>query len=226
METFDIQADLQFLLGITDEEGTSVQPGVFEWMDNNINPDNVIDASTYDVDTDLNGVPANLIVQEAYSNTSGEYVDDAWDMVLWDHSTRAQWNQIDNNSGVRQSSQWLDLGSDAQNVGQSLVNDAVVIPEKMGLTTAPGADDSLSFDIPFPDDTMYLVPDHGGDFFQTYEQPEPTLVQEPIRKNGGKIEYEYYWRGGQAYGFGTQRVDQYDYTAKDLVRIDNVSSLF
>jgi len=226
MEMFDIQADLQFLEGITDEEGNTVQQGVFSWLDANIDSNNVIDASTLDVSSDLNGVPANIVVQEAYSRTSGEYVDDAWDMVLWDHQTRANWNQIDNNSGVRQSSQWLDLDSDVQGVGNSLVNDAVLIPDKIGLNTAPDATDSLQFDISFPDDSMYLIPDHGGDFFQMYEQPEPTLVQEPLRKNGAKVEYEYYWRGGQAFGFGSNQTDQYDNTAKDVVRIDNVSSLF
>lgn len=222
MESFDIQADLQLLLGITDEEGNTVQPDIFSWLDNNMPSSNVIDASasTYDV-------PANIVVQEAYSKTTGEYADDGWDMVLWDHSTRAQWNQIDNNSGVKQASQWLDLGSDAQGVGQSIVNDSVLIPDSTGLRTAPDQPSSLQFDITtFPSDTMYLIPDHGGDFFQLYEQPEPTLVQDPIRKEGGKRRWEYYWRGGQAYSFGTHQTDEGTNKAKDVVRIDNVSSLF
>lgn len=225
-ETFDIQADLQFLKGVADEQGNAVQPGLFDWLDSNIPSDNVLDASTYDVSADLNGVPANIVVQEAYSGTSGEYVEDAWDYVMWDHGVRANWNQIDNNSGVRQASQFLDLGSDAQGVGNSLVNDAVLIPDQMGLPTAPDADDTLRFDIPFPNDTMYLIPDHGGDFWELYEQPEPTLVQEPLRKSGAKIEYEYFWRAGQAYGFNAHNLDNESSKAKDVVRIDNVSSLF
>jgi hypothetical protein len=224
MEQFDIQADLQFLLGITDEEGNTVQPDIFTWLDNNIPAGNVIDGSakTYDV-------PANAIVREAYSKTSGEYADDGWDFAIWDHSTRALWNEIDNNSGVMQASQWLDLGSDAQNVGQSLVNDTVLMPDSIGLRTPPDQPDSLQFDIStMPSDTMYLIPDHGGDFFEMYEQPEPTLIDEPIRKNGGKLEYEYYWRAGHAFGFGSHRTDDGagGDIARDVVRIDNVSDLF
>lgn len=221
-ETFDIQADLQFLLGITDEEGNQVQPDVFTWLDNNIDANNVIDASTLSLD-----VPANVVVQEAYSKTGGDYADDGWEMVLWDHQTRANWNTIDNNNGVAQKSHWLDLGSDAQGVGQSIVNDSVLIPDTVGLPTAPDQPDNLQFDITtFPSDTMYLIPDHGGDFFEMFEQPEPTLIQDPIRKNGGRLEYEYYWRAGQAFSFGSHRNDHTDVEAADVVRIDNVSSLF
>lgn len=226
METFDIQADLQFLNGITDEAGNTVQPGLFSWLDANIPSENVYDASTYDVSADLNGHQANLIVQEAYSNTSGEYADDSWDHVIWDHTSRAQWNQIDNNSGVSQASQWLDLGSDAANVGQSLVGDQVLIPNTIGLPTAPDQPDSLQFDVNFPSDTMYLIPDHGGDFYEMFEQPEPSLIDEPIRKNGGRQEYEYYWRAGQAFGFNAHDLDNETDKAKDVVRIDNVSAMF
>lgn len=224
MEQFDIQADLQFLLGITDEEGNTVKPDVFTWLDNHIPSGNVIDASanTYDV-------PANVVVRDAYQQTTGEYADDGWDFVLWDHQTRALWNEIDNNSGVRQASQWLDLENDAQGVGQSIVGDQVLIPDSIGLRTPPDQPDSLQFDIStFPDNSMYLIPDHGGDFFEMYEQPEPTLIDDPIRKNGGKVEYEYYWRAGHAFGFGSHRTDDGAGSdiARDVVRIDNVSSLF
>lgn len=233
MEMFDIQADLQFLTGITDEEGNTVQPGVFEWIDSNIDSGNVIDAGSWQ-SSNSGSPPANVVVSEAYSKTTGEYADDSWDFVMWKHNVRAQWNRIDNNSGVSQQSQWLDLGSDAQGVGQSLVNDVVLIPENIGLRTAPDAADTLRFPINFPtasngsdDDVMYLVPDHGGDFFQMYEQPEPTLIGDPIRKEGGKQRYEYYWRAGQAFGFGSHRNDDGtgDGTPEDLVKIENISGL-
>lgn len=226
METFDIQADLQFLNGIADEAGNVVQPGIFSWLDNNIADDNVYDGEQIDVENDLNGHQANLIVQDAYSKTSGEYVDSSWDHVIWDHQARAMWNQIDNNSGVSQASQWLDLGSDNANVGQSLVGDNVLIPDQIGLPTAPDQPDTLQFDVDFPDDTMYLIPDHGGDFYEMFEQPEPSLIDEPIRKNGGKQEFEYYWRGGQAFGFNAHNLNDVEATAQDVVKIENVSALF
>lgn len=221
MEMFDIQADLQFLTGITDEEGNAVKPGVFDWLDANIPTSNVIDASasTYDV-------PANIVVEEAYAKTTGEYADDGFDQVLWDHPTRAKWNRIDNNNGVKQASQWLDLGSDAAGVGQSIVNDATLIPDNIGLRTSPDSTDTLQFGTGFPSDTMYLIPDHGGDFYEMYEHPEPTLIQDPIRAEGGKRKYEYYWRAGHSYGFNAHNLDDDSSKAVDAVRIDNVSSLF
>ncbi len=224
MEQFDIQADLQTLLGITDENGNELKPDIFSWLDNHIPSENIIDASSLSLD-----VPANAIVSEAYSKTTGEYADDGWDFVIWDHQTRALWNQIDNNSGVRQASQWLSLENDQAGVGQSIVNDSVLIPDSIGLRTPPDQPDSLQFDITtMPSDSMYLIPDHGGDFFESYEQPEPTLIEDPIRKNGGRLEYEYYWRAGHAFGFGSHRTDDGsgDSIARDAVRIDNVSSLF
>lgn len=233
MEMFDIQADLQFLTGITDEEGNSVQPSLFSWLDNNMDANNIIDAGTWQTNNS-SSLPANVIVSEAYSKTTGEYADDGWDMVLWKHNVRALWNRIDNNSGVAQKSQWLDLQSDNAGVGDSLVNDAILIPDNIGLRTAPDANDTLRFPINFPtasagsdDDVMYLVPSHGGDFFEMYEQPEPTLLGDPIQKEGGKQRWEYYWRAGQAFGFGSHKND--DGTgageATDVVKIENVSGL-
>jgi len=232
MELFDIQADIQALNGITDVEGNVVQPGMTTWLDDNIPANNVIDASSGDYDeyrlSGTNGNPANIIISEAYSKTTGEYADDGWDYALWQHDTAALWNAIDNNSGAVQKSLWLDLESDSRGVGSSVVNDAVTIPKKTGLRTAPDQPDSLRFDYTFPDDSMYLIPDHGGDFFENYEQSGPELIDEPIRKNGGKIEYEYYWRAGPAFGFGSHKND--DGTgageALDAVKIENVSSLF
>jgi len=232
MELFDIQADIQALNGVTDVQGNQVQPSLTGWLDNNIPADNVIDASSGDYDEyrlgGTNGNPANIILQTAYSKTTGEYADDGWDYAMWQHDTAALWNAIDNNSGAVQKSLWLDLESDSAGVGQSVVNDAVTIPKKTGLRTAPDQNDSLRFDYTFPDDTMYLIPDHRGDFFENYEQSGPALIDEPIRKNGGKVEYEYYWRAGPAFGFGSHRNDDGsgDGVALDAVKIENVSSLF
>ena len=239
MEMFDIQADLQFLLGITDEEGNQVQPGVFEWLDNNIPSGNVIDASNYTTDYALSngGQPSNIVQRVAYEKTSGIYADDAWDFAMYPHNVRALWNTIDDNSGATIKSQIMDLGDDAANVGQSIVGGEFLIPSQTGLRTAPDASDSLQFDITgnLPtasngddDDVMYLIPDHGGDFFEVYEQPEPTLIEEPIRKNGGALEYEYYWRAGQAFGFGSHQTDDGSGgdVAHDVVKIENVSTLF
>lgn len=238
MEMFDIQADLQFLLGITDEQGNQVQPGVFEWLDDNIPSGNVINAGDYTTSYSIdNGQPANIIQRVAYETTEGIYADDSWDFAMYPHNVRALWNTIDANSGAEIKSQFMDLGDDAQGVGSSIVGGEFLIPSKTGLRTAPDQPDTLSFDITgslptasngADDDVMYLIPDHGGDFFEMYEQPEPTMIQEPIRKNGGQLEYEFYWRAGQAFGFGSHETDDGagGSVAHDVVKIENVSALF
>jgi len=238
MEMFDIQADLQFLLGITDEEGNQVQPGVFEWLDSNIPADNVINAGNYTADYSIsNGQPSNIVQRVAYETTEGIYADDSWDFAMYPHNVRALWNTIDSNSGATLKSQFMDLGDDAQGVGSSIVGGEFLIPSQTGLRTAPDQPDTLTFDITgnLPtaangndDDVMYLIPDHGGDFFEMYEQPEPTMIQEPIRKNGGALEYEFYWRAGQAFGFGSHETDDGagGSVAHDAVKIENVSALF
>lgn len=238
MEMFDIQADLQFLLGVTDENGNGVQKGVFQWLDDNMPADNVINAADYTSEYAIgNGQPSNIIQRVAYGKTTGIYADDGWEMALYPHNVDALWNTIDDNSGANIKSQWMDLGDDARNVGNSFVGNEFKIPSFTGLRTAPDADDVLQFDITgnlptatngADDDVMWLLPNHGGDFFEMYEHPEPTLIQEPIRKNGGQLEYEYYWRAGQAYGFGSHQTDDGagGSVAHDAIKIENVSSLF
>jgi hypothetical protein len=238
MEMFDIQADLQTLLGASDENGNQAQPGVFEWLDDNMPSGNVINAANYTTDYSIdNGQPSNIIQRVAYEKTSGIYADDGWEMAMYPHNVRALWNTIDANSGAQIKSQWMDLGDDAQGVGDSFVGNEFLIPGHTGLRTAPDANDTIQFDITgnLPtadngddDDVMWLVPDHGGDFYENYEHPEPTLIQEPLRKNGGQLEYEYYWRAGTAFGFGSHQTDDgaNGSIAHDVVKIENVSSLF
>jgi len=239
MEMFDIQADLQWLLGITDEDGNQVRPGVFEWLDDNIPSENVINAGDYTSQFGLSngGQPSNIVQRVAYQKTEGIYAEDSWDYVAWPHKVRALWNTIDDNSGVALQSQWLDMNEDAAGVGTSIVGDDFLIPSKTGLRNAPDQAENLQFDITgnlpaasngSDDDVMYLIPDHGGDFFTSYEQPEPTMIQEPIRKNGGQLEYEFYWRAGQAFGLGSHQTDDGagNSIAYDAIKIENVSALF
>jgi len=240
MEMFDIQADLQTLLGITDEEGNLVRRGVFDWLDDNIPADNVINAADFTTDFGLSndGQPSNIVQQTAYGKLEGIYANDGWDQVFMPHNVRSLWNTIDDNSGVSLQSQWLDMNADAAGVGSSVVNDMFLIPNKTGLRTAPDASgDPLRFDIKgalptasngADDDVMYLIPEHDGDFYQSFEQSEPTLIQDPIRKNGGRQEYEYYWRAGHGFGLGTHRIDDGSggQIAYDAIKIENVSQLF
>lgn len=236
MELFDVQADLQFLLGITDEEGNTVQPGVFDWIDSNIAADHVIDASSFDVDADLNGQAANIIVQEAYSRTEGEYIDTTWDMAVAKHPIWSNWNQIDDNSGESLASQWVDIDNSDQFLGVGVEN-TLNYPESHGLRTAPDQPDSLRFDLEFPsrtnsgyssplsdasDDAMYLIPDHGGDFWELYEQPTVDQRDSPIQLEGFRERYEYKWRAGQVFNFGHRNEDN----LYDLIKIENVTSLF
>jgi len=219
LETFDITADLNVMTG------GPLQESIFSWLDSNVPNDNVIDCGSSDFG---GGEPANVIVRDAFEKVTGRYVEDGWDYVIWPQEVRAKWNQIDNNSGVRQTSAWLDLESDAMGVGDSVVGDSVLIPDTVGLRTAPDEPDALQFDIPLGDDEMYLIPDHGGDFFEMYENPEPSLIQDPLRKSGGRLEFEYYWRAGHKLGFGSARTDdgQGGSEAHDAIKLTNVSELF
>jgi hypothetical protein len=228
MEMFDVQADYQFMQGIHDERGNQVQPGVFEYLDANIPASNIIDASSTQY-SNSGEIPANVIVQEAYSKLTGEYANDGWDVAFAKHDVHALWNTIDNNSGVTQKSHWLDLESDSDGVGQSIVNDFIKIPEKIGLRTAPEySAEELRFDVDFPtanngtdDDVMYLIPDHGGDFYELYEQAQPQMSDTPVRKEGLKERHEFYWRAGQTFNLN-HRVDD---VATDAIKIENVSAL-
>lgn len=224
MEVFDIQADLTFLFGLYDDQDNEVIPDVFSWLDGVIPSENVIDCSSFDVaGGDLNGLPANIIKQTAYENVTGEYVLNQWDVAVAKHSVWSDWNQLGTFDGTTGSekSQWdlVQQNNDNANVG---VNRSMKIPESIGLRSPKDMENRLTWDIDtIDDDTMYLIPNHGGDFYELYEQGTPDH-RGPLMKDGFKQRHEYKWRGGVAYGFSHRAKG----LAPDTMRLDNVSSLF
>ncbi|UBF23164.1 hypothetical protein M1M34_gp013 [Haloarcula tailed virus 2] len=235
MELFDIQADLAFLQGLEDRAGNEVFSGVFEWLDNNIEADNVIDCSTFDLSTgDLNGLPANIVLRHAYGKVSGEYVETQWDLAVAKQSVWALWNEVGTNDSNGNRSQWEMIATDdAAGVG---VNRRILVPERIGLRAPTTSAEKLQFDISFPtptsnddaagdiaaaDDVMYLVPNHGGDYYELYEQSGAD-VRGPLMKDGFRERFEYKWRAGvtQGQSFRIEGV------AKDAIKLENVESLF
>lgn len=241
MELFDIQADLAFMLGLSTEADNTVFSGVFEWLDNNIPASNIIDCSQYDPSTgDLQGVPANIVAQKAYSYVTGEYVTDQWDLAVAKHPVWAEWNQLGTFDGATVESQWEMMQADANsdNVG---VNRRIQLPKQIGLRGPSDMEEGLKFPLELPtrtnagynspigdladytddDDVMYLIPRHDGDFYELYEQATPD-TRGPLAKEGFRERWEYKWRGGVVQGQSFKS----DGVAVDAIKLENVTALF
>lgn len=234
MELFDIQADLAFLLGLQDHAGNDIFKGVFQWLDDNIVADNVIDCSDYDLSAgDLNGIPANVVLRVAYGKVTGEYVETTWDLAVAKHEVWALWNEVGTNDYNANQSQWDLMAADSAGVG---VNRRLLVPKQIGLRAAPSQSEKLMFDIDFPtptsaddaageiaaeDDVMYLIPNHGGDFYELREE-STAMTRGPIVKEGFRERFEYKWRAGVIQG----QSFRLDGVAKDAIKLENVESLF
>lgn len=225
---FDLQADVHFLNGVEDgASGTELRKGMLQWLHDNAT--DIIDADSYGVDADLNGVPANIIATEAYGSTTGEYVDEEWNAAIANHDVWSDWNQIGNNDGSGQQSQWDSLANNE--VGVS-VGRRVGLPEQMAIRTAPSLDGNIEIPVEYPDldstdagggkdDVMFLLPDHGGDFVQLYEMGSP--MARDVDKEGFRRRVEYLWRYGQVYDNSFKAESG---TGTDIIKIENVSTLF
>lgn len=241
MELFQKQADFAFLQGLSDETGTNVFKGVFKWLDDNVPSNNIIDCSTFDPSAgDLDGVPANIVLQEAYSKVTGEYVGTSgqWELAVAKHPVWAEWNQVGTFDGAVVQSQWeIMSATDTAGVG---VRERIVLPNKIGFRGPPGGGD-LRRDITFPtrtntgfdsdlsdlsgftddDDVMYLIPEHNGDFFELHEEGTPH--HRMIEKEGFKEKHEYRWRAGVTQGITHKRDSD---IAQDAIKLENVTALF
>lgn len=238
LRLFDVQADYAFLQGLAREDGTTVFKGVFQWLQDNMPSANIIDASSYDPSAgDLQGVPANIVAEVAYDKVSGHYVETTWDVAVAKHPVWAKWNQLGTFDGAVVQSQWDLMQADDNEAGVG-VNRRLLLPDEIGLPTAPSQSGSLTFSIDMPsrvntgytsplsdpnDDVMFLIPNHGGDFYELYEQGSPD-VRGPIEKEGWKERFEYKWRAGVVYGQNSHKRDTN--VALDTIKIENVTALF
>lgn len=242
LRLFDVQADYAFLQGMDREDGTAVFDGVFKWLEDNMPSENFIDCSNYDPSAgDLSGVPANIVLQEAYQKVTGHYVETQWDMAVAKHPVWSEWNQVGTFDGAVLQSQWeIMQATDDADVGVSRRH---LLPNKIGLPTAPSQSGELQFNIDFPartnstydsdigdlsefeddDDVMYLIPNHGGDFYELYEEGTPD-VRGPLEKDGFRERFEYKWRGGVVQGQNMQKRDTD--VALDTIKLENVTALF
>jgi hypothetical protein len=240
---FDVKADYAFLQGLNREDGSTVFKGVFQWLQDNMPSDNIINCADYDPSAgDLQGVPANIITEKAYEKVEGYYVETTWDIAVAKHPVWAPWNQYGTFDGAMVESQW-ELVNAADNDAGVGVMRRMLLPNKVGLPTAPAQSGSLTFDIDMPtrvntsysgpvgsrsnfeddDDVMFLIPDHGGDFYELYEQGSPD-IRGPIEKEGWKERFEYKWRSGVVYGQNGHKRDTD--IARDAIKLENVTALF
>jgi hypothetical protein len=238
LRLFDVQADYAFLQGLDREDGTTVFKGVFQWLQDNMPADNIIDCSSYDPSAgDLQGVPANIVSQVAYGKVTGNYVETTWDLAVAKHEVWSEWNQLGTFDGAMVQSQWDLMQADDNEAGVG-VRRRVLLPDDIGLPSAPGQDGSLTFSIDMPtrqntgysspladasDDAMFLIPQHDGDFYELYEQGSPD-VRGPIEKEGWKERFEYKWRAGVVYGQNGHKRDTN--IAIDTIKLENPTALF
>lgn len=226
LELFDLQADVAFINGLNDHAGNEVMPGVFQWLQDNMDASNIIDCSTYDLDAgDLNGIPANVVLREAYDEISGEYVTTTFDVAVAKHNVWSYWNEIGRADYNVNRSQWEMVQDDGDGVG---VRRRMTLPDSTGLRAPSTMDADLTFDLSFPtanngsdDDVMFLIPQHNGDFYELYEQASPD-VRGPIEKEGWRERWEYKWRAGATFGFSHRAGGN----ATDVIKLENVSTLF
>src|SRR6056297_555695 len=244
MELFMVEADLAFFNGIYDEQGNAIFEGVFEWLQNNMDAENIIDCSDYDPSAgDLDGVQANIITEVAYGKITGEYVtaeSPQWDIAAAKHPVWSKWNSYGTYDGAMVESQWNLVQAD-RNDAQVGVNRRNLVPPEIGLRGPRSMNDDLMRPVEMPgrvndsysspldsredysgdDDVMWLIPRHNGDFYELYEQGTPDS-RGPIEKDGWQERYEYKWRGGVVQGF-SQRAEG---NAVDVVKLENVTALF
>ena len=233
LEMFDVAADLAFLQGMSDEAGNAVFAGVFEWLQTNMPSENIIDANDYDLSAgDLGGVPANIITQVAYKEVDNLYMTEMWDIAAAKPTVWGDWNSYSTHDGAVVQSQW-DLVSTTENEAGVGVGRRVTVPPQIGLPSDPNSDEDLVFDIDMPslensdagggaDDVMFLIPNHGGDFYECYEEGSPD--HRVVDKEGFRERHEYKWRGGVVYGQNNHKFTTD--IARDAVKIENVSTLF
>lgn len=233
LEIFDVAADLAFLQGMTDDAGNTVFQGVFEWLQDNMPSENIIDADDYDLSSgDLGGVPANIITSEAYGVVDNLYVTTEWDLGVAKPEVWKYWNQFSTFDGAVVQSQ-MELLMAEENTAGVGINRTFTVPPRIGLPSDPAQDEDLVFDIDMPelehddagegrDDVMFLIPNHGGDFYELYERGEPD--HRVVEKEGFRERHEYKWAAGVVQGQNNHKFNTD--IARDAVKIENVSTLF
>lgn len=239
---FDLEADRVFYKGLDAEDGTTVVKGVFNWLEDNMPSSNIINCADFDPSSgDLGGVPANIVKKEAYSYTEGIYANNQWDVAVAKPPVWAYWNELGTFEGATIESQWeMIAAEDDADVG---VDRRFNLPNDIGIPHAPGEDSSLTFDVDLPtrtnttytsplasrsdyeasDDAMYLIPDHGGDFYELYEEGSPE-VRGPLEKEGWRERFEYKWTAGVVQGQNGHLTDTDK--ARDVIKLENVTALF
>jgi hypothetical protein len=190
---------------------------------------NIINCNAYDPSSgDLQGVPANIITQVAYQEVDNLYVDTTWDIAAAFPKVWGYWNQYGTFDGAVVQSQW-ELVDAAQNDAGVGVQRRLTIPSQIGLPSDPSQDEDLVFDITLPtadngddDDVMYLIPNHGGDFYELYERGEPD--HRVVEQEGFRERHEYKWAAGVVYGQNNHKFTTD--IARDVVKLEDVSDLF
>lgn len=229
MELFDIQMDKWVFDGITDENGNTKRNDIFSELKTGIPSGRTIDCSGLSLSNDLNGVEANVFRQEAYSKMEGHYFNDSWAALVAKHPVHALFNKLDTADGAAIFTHW-DVSSGEMVADEpGLIDRKIRVPEYIGLQSSNSNAGNLSFSIDsLGDDEALLIPAHGGDFMEMWEQGTPD-DRGPIEKEGWREVFEYKMWGGHAFdvtaGAEAPRDDSGN-RFPDAIHLTSVSSLF
>lgn len=225
MEKLDFDHDARFFMGFERHDGNRA-PGVFEWIDNNISSDRILDASTYS----YSGVEENLIKYDAYSQISNRLMsvnDPTWGVMVGSQDALGHFNKVQEGSSDR-SSYWDRINSN-DNAGVG-VDSLLWMPDEIQFGKSVEGQDPKSVSLVdgnsnwdgLGSDEVYLFPDMDevrDKYWRLKEMSEP----EPFvnTQNVGRVRYDYVDRFAVDY----DPTDEHP-NVTDCVKLTNVSQLF
>jgi hypothetical protein len=215
LELFDMEADAVVFDGLKDDNGNVIKKSVLQWLKDNIPASRTIDASNFS-----GNVPANIIVEDAYSKVSGEFVTESWGMMVGKHAALSNFSSYEDSTNAQQT-HWDLISTDANDGLGGVVEDTFKVPDNISLPTEDSDEDIKVTIDDIGSDEIFLLPRQAQThFWQLYEEPSPTH-RGPIMKEGFRERHEYRWRQGVVFDPHNRGTN-----ATDAIHIKNVSSAF
>lgn len=226
IELFDFEHDIRFLTGHRNHVGDWI-PGIFEWLDENIPSDRVLDASSVTYD----GVEENLIKHDAFSQVSNRLMsvdNPVWGSIVGRKPALINFHQVQDGSSDR-STYWDRINTDdSSGVG---INNMKYMPDELVFDRTVEGQDPVSVSLVdgnsqwtgLGSDEVYLLPPMENvreAYWKLYESASPEL-DGPYQKEGGRRRFDYIDRFALDYDPLGEHSN-----VTDAVKITNVSSLF
>lgn len=225
LEMFDFEHDARFLTGYDRGDGTWI-PGLFEWLDNNIPSERVLDCSSFTYD----GVEENVIKFDAFNTIDNRLMSvnsPMWGAMVGSVDALNHFSKVNDGSSDR-SSYWQRINVDqGSGVG---VNRRLWMPDELQFDRVADGQDPFTKSLTAGNsnwdglgtDECYLLPDMDevrANYWQLYEIPEPRMFSN--EKDMGKRRFDYIDR----YAHQFDPLGQHS-EATDAVKLTNISSLF